>query len=325
MSVKIALLGFGTVGKGTYQALTENKNTIFEKTGVEIEIAKILEKNPAAVNCGLAPKILFTQDYVSILNDPEIKIVAEMMGGIEPASEFMLMALRAGKSVVTPNKAAVAANYDRLHLEAERNNVQLRYEASVGGAIPIINTIQDSLVANKITKIQGIVNGTTNYILTKMEEEDLSYEAALTQAQEKGFAEHDPTADVEGIDSANKLSILIAEAFGTYVKPDDIPRTGITGVTKEDIAKAKASNQKIKLIAEAYLDRDGKLVCSVSPQIISDKFMLAQVKYEFNGILISCNMADELFFYGRGAGMYPTGSAVAGDITEIAKWLEGKA
>jgi len=321
MSVKIALLGFGTVGKGTYTALTENKDTIYKKTGTEIEVAKILEKNPAAIDSGIAPKALFTQDFDSILEDPEIKIVAEMMGGIEPASSFMLKALNAGKYVVTPNKAAVAENYDKLHAMAKEKNVEIKYEASVGGAIPIINAIQNALVANKITKIQGIVNGTTNYILTKMEEENLSYEAALAQAQEKGFAEKDPTADVEGIDAANKLSILIAEAFGVYIKPADISRQGITEVSKEDIAKAKASNQKIKLIAEAYVDEQGQTICSVSPKFVNDTSMLAKVRNEFNGILISCNMADELFFYGKGAGMNPTGSAVAGDISEIAKNL----
>ena len=324
MSVKIALLGFGTVGKGTYQALTENRDIIRQKTGVEIEVAKILEKNPAAINCGLAPKIIFTQDYDSILNDPEIKIVAEMMGGIEPASTFMLQALKAGKSVVTPNKAAVAAHYEKLHFEAKKNGVKLRYEASVGGAIPIINAIQEALAANRITKIQGIVNGTTNYILTMMDEEGLSYEDALSFAQEKGFAEKDPTADVEGIDAANKLSILIAEAFGIYIKPEDIPRTGITQVSKNDLEQAKANHQKIKLIAEAYLNEDGKLECSVSPRYISDKSLLSRVKYEFNGITLSCNMADDLLFYGRGAGMRPTGSAVAGDIIGIAKELYRK-
>lgn len=324
MAVKIALLGFGTVGKGTYRVLNENKDLIFKRTKREIEVKRILEKNPASIECGLAPKELFTQNYDDILKDPEIKIVVEMMGGIEPASSFMLKALEAGKSVVTPNKAAVAANYEQLHNAALNNGVFIRYEASVGGAIPVIGAINKALAANKFTKIEGIVNGTTNYILTKMDEEDLSYEAALKQAQEKGFAEADPTADVEGIDAANKLCILMAEAFGIYVKPDSIPRKGISAVGKEDIQKAKENGKKIKLIAKAVLSEDMKSAeYSVAPTLIDNTSPLYHVSNEFNSILLSCNMADDIFLSGRGAGMDPTGSAVAGDIMEIAQLING--
>ncbi|MCR5009334.1 MAG: homoserine dehydrogenase, partial [Clostridia bacterium] len=182
MSTKVALLGFGTVGKGTYNALTTNAAEIERKTGKKVEVKKILEINPKVIESGYAPKELFTQDFDAILADPEIKIVAEIIGGMDLAKEFILRALRAGKHVVTPNKAVIAANFEELHKVAAENGVQLRYEASVGGAIPVIETIRKSLVANTITKVEGIVNGTTNYILTKMEEDNISYADALKQA-----------------------------------------------------------------------------------------------------------------------------------------------
>ena len=319
MTTKIALLGFGTVGKGTYTVLTRNAAEIERKTGKRIEVARILEKNPAAIKCGLAPEELFTQDYDSILADPEIAIVAEMMGGIEPASTFILKALGAGKHVVTPNKAAVAANYDVFHKAAEENGVRIKYEASVGGAIPVIETINNSLVANKITKVQGIVNGTTNYILTKMEEENISYAAALKQAQANGFAEADPTADVEGIDAANKLTILMAECFGVYIKPDQFERVGISHLTRDDLRLATQNGCKLKLLASAELKEDGSIKAFVKPTEVPQDSPLASVRNEFNAIYISCNMADKIFLSGRGAGKDPTGSAVAADIVSLAK------
>ena len=318
MATKIALLGFGTVGQGTYEVLTQNADTIEKKTGKKIEVAAILERNLRIIKSGIAPENLFTQDFDSILNNPEIKVVAEMMGGLEPANSFMLQALKAGKCVVTPNKAAVAANYDTLHAAAAENGVQIKYEASVGGAIPVIETIHTSLVANKITKIQGIVNGTTNYILTKMEEENLSYEDALKQAQEKGFAEADPTADVEGIDSANKLTILMAEAFGVYIKPDEFERIGITNLTRDDLRLATQNNCKLKLLASAERLADGSIEAFVKPTEVPKDSPLASVRNEVNGILITCNMANNIFLSGPGAGKNPTGSAVAADIVSLA-------
>ncbi len=319
MTTKIALLGFGTVGKGTYRALTQNAAEIERKTGKRIEVKKILEKNPAVIDSGLAPKELFTQDFDSIVNDPEISIVAEIIGGSEPATTFMLRALKAGKHVVTPNKAVIAANYDMFRQAAAENGVQIRYEASVGGAIPVIETIRRSLVANRITKVQGIVNGTTNYILTKMEEEGMSYGDALKQAQANGFAEQDPTADVEGIDSANKLSILIAECFGVYIKPTELDRTGISKLTRDDLRLATQNGCKLKLIASAERKEDGSIEAFVRPTEVPQDSPLAAVRNEFNGILFSCNMADKIFLSGRGAGMDPTGSAMAADIISLAK------
>ena len=318
MSTKVALLGFGTVGKGTYNALTTNAAEIERKTGKKVEVKKILEINPKVIESGYAPKELFTQDYDRILADPEIKIVAEIIGGMDLAKEFILKALRAGKHVVTPNKAVVAANYDLLHKVAEDHGVQIRYEASVGGAIPVIETIRKSLVANQITKVEGIVNGTTNYILTKMEEENISYADALKQAQAKGFAEADPTADVEGIDSANKLSILIAECFGIYIKPTDLDRTGISKLTRDDLRLATQNGCKLKLLASAELQEDGSVTAFVKPTQVPMDNPLSTVRNEFNAIYLHCNMADKILLTGRGAGKDPTGSAMAADIVALA-------
>jgi len=322
MTVRIALLGFGTVGKGTYRNLTINAREIEERTGIRIEVARILEKNSAAIESGIAPKEIFTQNFDDILNDKDIKIVAEILGGFEPATSFMLAAMKAGKSVVTPNKAVVAKEYNLLHKTAEENGVFLRYEASVCGAVPVINAITKSLASNRFTSVSGIVNGTTNYILTKMEEEGLSYEDALKQAQALGFAEADPTADVEGIDAANKLCILMTKAFGVYIAPDKIERKGISGVTKEDIEKAKADGKKIKLIAKASQDEAGNVTASVAPTLVDISSPLAGIRNELNGLLVSCNMAGDIFFTGKGAGMDPTGSAMAGDIIEIAQLVK---
>ena len=318
MSTKVALLGFGTVGKGTYNALTTNAAEIERKTGKKVEVKKILEINPKVIESGYAPKEIFTQDYDEILSDPEIKIVAEIIGGMDLAREFILRALRAGKHVVTPNKAVVAANFDLLHKTAAENGVQIRYEASVGGAIPVIETIRKSLVANRITKVEGIVNGTTNYILTKMEEEGMSYADALKQAQENGFAEKDPTADVEGIDSANKLSILIAECFGVYIRPTDLDRTGISKLTRDDLRLAVQNGCKLKLLASAERLEDGTINAFVKPTQVPMESPLSTVRNEFNAIYLHCNMADKILLTGRGAGKDPTGSAMAADIVDLA-------
>ena len=319
MAAKVALLGFGTVGKGTYNALTTNADEIERRTGKRVEVKKILEINPRVIESGYAPKELFTQDIEEILSDPEISIVAEIIGGMDLALEFILRSMRAGKHVVTPNKAVVAANYDMLRKVAAENGVQLRYEASVGGAIPVIETIRKSLVANRIDKVEGIVNGTTNYILTKMEEENMSYADALKQAQAFGFAEADPTADVEGIDSANKLSILIAECFGEYIKPTDLERTGISKLTRDDLRLAVQHGCKLKLLARAERKEDGTIEASVKPTEVPMDNPLAGIRNEFNAIYLYCNMADKILLTGRGAGKDPTGSAMAADIVALAE------
>lgn len=230
----------------------------------------------------------------------------------------MLEAMRNGKSVVTANKAAVAANFDELMQTAKDNHVQFRFEASVAGGIPILNAITTVLQANQFEEILGILNGTTNYIMTQMTEYGLDYDDVLKVAQEKGFAEADPTADVEGIDVANKLSIMMALAFGLYVHPDDIPTKGISQITKADIDAAAEKNCKIKLIAQAKKTGD-KVEYNVAPMELPADHPLAGVNNEFNAVFVKGNAVDELMFYGKGAGPLPTGSAVMGDVLSIAK------
>ncbi|MDF3000294.1 MAG: hypothetical protein K0Q48_413, partial [Bacillota bacterium] len=239
-------------------------------------------------------------------------------GGIEPASTFMLKALQNKKHVVTANKAAVAANYDAFMDAAKENQVMFRYEASVGGGIPILNTLASDLLANEFEEILGIVNGTTNYILTQMTEFGLNYADVLKVAQEKGFAEADPTADVEGIDVANKLSILISLVFGIRVAPQEIPTAGISRISKEDIKLADQFGYKIKLLATAK-KVGNQLEAHVQPAFVPKDHPLASVSNEFNAIFVTGNAVDDLMFYGKGAGPLPTGSAVMGDVIEISR------
>ena len=316
--IKVGMLGFGNVGTGTYQTLEMNRELIEKHVGASVEISKILVNNVTKPRQVVTPDGVLTDNVADIIDNPEIDIVAEVLGGIEPASEYMLKALNNGKHVVTANKAAVAANYDKLFKAAADNGVSLRPEACVAGGIPILNAITTVLGANKFDEILGILNGTTNYILTQMTDNGLDYADVLKDAQAKGFAEADPTADVEGIDAANKLSIMMALAFGHYVHPDDIPTEGISKITKADIDKATAEGCKIKLIASAK-NEDGKLTYSVKPVALPTDHPLASVSNEFNAVFVKGNAVGELMFYGKGAGPLPTGSAVMGDILMAAK------
>ncbi len=316
--VSIGLIGLGNIGSGTYQVLEMNKKSIEETTGFSLEITKISEKYIDAKRDITVPREKFVENVEEIFKDKDISVVIELIGGIEPATSFMLAAMESGKSVVTANKAAVAANFDKLTETAKRNNVEFKFEASVGGGIPIINPLTSVLRSNKFEEILGIVNGTTNYILTQMTEYGLEYEDVLKVAQEKGFAEADPTADVEGIDVANKLTILMALAFDKYVKPEDIPTVGISQITKEDIEKAKKENRKIKLIASAKKVGDN-VEYFVKPVELPLEHPLASVGNEFNAVFVQGNAVGELMFYGKGAGPLPTGSAVLGDVLDIAR------
>ncbi len=319
-TVNVALLGFGVVGRGTYDVISENSKLIEKRYGVKVRVSRVLEINDAIIRASGLPKKLFTPDYNEILKDDSIQIVAEMMGGREPASSFMLAALKAGKNVVSSNKLALAENLPKLKAAAKKNNVKLYYEAAVCGAIPVITSIRDSLGINGFKEIRGILNGTSNFILTHMLQGDMSYADALALAQKLGYAEKDPTADVEGIDSANKLCLLTELCTGVYVAPSEIKRKGITKLGQADLAKAKAAGKKIKLIASARAAKDG-VKLSVKPELISPDDILYNVDYVFNGVCLSCDFADDIFLYGRGAGAKPTGSAVAGDIINIAKEL----
>ncbi|MBF1150555.1 MAG: homoserine dehydrogenase, partial [[Eubacterium] sulci] len=265
--VKIGLLGFGTVAGGTFDILKKNAKLISKRSGCEIEVAKVFARNTEkALSKGL-PAEIATANVDDVLADDSIDIVVEAIGGIEPATEYMLKAMKAGKHVVTPNKAAVAANYKELTETAKANNVSFRFEASVGGGIPALTAIQEALSGNEFLEVMGIVNGTTNYILSCMQADGMEYKDALKDAQIKGFAEADPTADVEGIDAANKLSILMTLCFDKYVKPGDIPTTGISKITMKDIEDAEAKDSKIKLIASAKLSGD-QVEYSVKPVLM---------------------------------------------------------
>ncbi|MDO4545973.1 MAG: homoserine dehydrogenase [Bacillota bacterium] len=320
-TIKIGLLGLGNIGTGTYKTLEMNRKEIESTLGTGVEITKILEKDIDRDRGITVPLEKFTSDPEEIFKDPEIDIVIELLGGIEPATGFMLSALKSGKHVVTANKAAVAANYHALTDAAKENNVFLKFEASVGGGIPILGTLDGPLRANKFEEILGILNGTTNYILTMMTNEGLDYETVLKDAQAQGFAEADPTADVEGIDAANKLTILMALMFGKYVAPEDIPTTGISHITKKEIDEAAANGCKIKLIAHATKKEDGTIEYEVRPMHISATHPLANINKEFNAVFVKGNAVGDLMFYGKGAGPLPTGSAVMGDVMEIAKTI----
>ena len=320
--VKIALLGLGTVGGGTYDILTKNRDIILERTGVDYEISHIFEKYAEQLEKHGADLSLQTLDIDSIIGpDSGVDIIVEALGGMDFPVSVMTRALRNGISVVTPNKAAVAANYDSLKRAADEGHAFLKFEAAVGGGIPILTPIQEQLSCNHFTDIMGILNGTTNYILTKMLKQGQSYEEALAGAKANGFAEPDPTADVEGIDCANKLCLLMVLAMGRYVNPQQIPTKGITDVTMEDIQAAYNRGCVIKLIAHATLNEEG-FNYYVKPEEIPLDHPLASVSNEFNAIYLDGDAVGELMFYGKGAGALPTGSAIVGDILAIMKALQ---
>jgi len=317
-SLKIGLLGLGTVGSGVYRILAMNADKIIANAGKKIEISKILVSNTGKKRDLEIPAGLLTDNVRDILDDADIDIVVELLGGIHPAYDYMMEALGKGKHVVTANKAVIANYGESLAAAAAAGNAALKYEASVAGGIPIINALSTALSGNEFSEIVGIVNGTTNYILTQMTEFGLNYSDVLKDAQAKGFAEADPTSDVEGEDAAYKLSILISTAFGLSVPPARIPREGITKISKDDIEYASQFGYKIKLLAMAKRTGD-ELECGVQPTLIPVSHPLASVSNEFNALFVKGNAVDDLMFYGRGAGSLPTGSAVVGDIIEVAQ------
>ena len=313
---KIAILGLGTVGSGVAEVLSKNAASITKKAGEPVEVKYILGRHDYPDS---PYRDLVVQDFSIIENDPEVTVVAEVIGGKDAAREYTLRALKAGKSVVTSNKEVVAEYGDEFFALAREKNLNYLYEASVGGGIPIIRPLGSCLAANEITEIYGILNGTTNYILTKMIKEGLSFDTALKQAQEKGYAEADPTADVEGFDACRKICILASLSFGRHVYPAEVPTTGITGVTAEDVALAEASGMKIKLLGRAIHQEDGKVVAYVAPHLLPEDHQLAGVEDVFNGIVVCGDAIGDVMFYGRGAGKLPTASAVSADIIDAVK------
>lgn len=314
--VKIALLGLGNVGRGVYIILQKNKEEIMKRSGYEIEVSKILVRDINKDRGLEIPDNIVTTNFEEILNDDSIKIVVEVMGGIEPAREYMIKAMQAKKHIVTANKMLLATEGDEVFKKAEEMGIMFQYEASVAGGIPIINGINADLTANKINELYGIVNGTTNYILSKMELEKLEFESVLEEAKEKGYAEADPTSDIEGYDAQYKLVILASLAFGTKVKVEDVYREGITKIKPIDMKYASDFGMSIKLLAIAK-DDNGKIELRVHPTMIPETHPLANVYDSFNAIFINGNAVGDLMYYGRGAGDLPTGSAVVSDIIAI--------
>ncbi|MBM7556001.1 homoserine dehydrogenase [Halanaerobacter jeridensis] len=316
--IQVGLLGCGTVGSGVYKVLHKNEESITNKAGAKLSVKQVLVKDKDEELAVDVPDEELTEDFTDILNDDEIEIVVELIGGVNPAREFVLQSLKNGKSVITANKELIAKHGEEILLTAEENNVDFYFEASVGGGIPIIKPLKSSLAGNKITKILGIVNGTTNYILTKMDEEGAEFDSVLKQAQELGYAEADPTSDIEGCDAAYKLAILSSIGFESRIDIDKVYVEGITGITKEDISYAREFDYKIKLLAIGKEEEDGVEV-RVHPTLIPEDHPLANVNDVFNAIFIEGDAIGETMFYGPGAGQMPTGSAVVGDIIEVAR------
>ncbi len=317
--IKIALLGFGTVGTGTYELLKANKKLIEDRIGVGLEVSKILLRNPEDYkDYPFMDNPVLTSRVEDILGDPNIKIIVEVMGGTTFARECIEGALKEGKHVVTANKDLIATAGPHLFGLAEKKNLDLRFEASVLGGIPIIRSLYESLGGNAITELVGIMNGTTNFILTKMTEEGKGYAEVLKEAQELGYAEADPTSDVEGYDAARKLAILSSIAFNRRIFFEDVDVEGISRIDSADIDYAKEFNFVIKLVGQAKETKKGLSLC-VQPVFLKKDHPLASVRGAYNAIYVKGNGIDDAMFYGKGAGGFPTGSAVVSDIMEIAK------
>ena len=318
-TVKIALLGFGTVSQGTFNLLQDNADLITNRSGVTIEISKIFVRNPDKyTNITLPSTAQYVTNIDDVLNDESIAIVVELMGGTTFAKDCVEAALKHGKSVVTANKDLLAEAGPYLFDLAYKNHVDLRFEASVLGGIPIIRTLYDSLGGNRITELVGIMNGTTNFILSKMTDEGLSYGDVLKEAQDLGYAEADPAADVEGLDAARKLAILASISFNRRIFFEDVTVEGITKIDTEDISFGKEFGYNIKLIGIAKESSKG-LSLNVYPAFVPLTHPLASVRGSYNAIYIKGNGIDDAMFYGRGAGSLPTGSSVVSDIMEVSK------
>ncbi len=316
--MKIGIIGLGTVGEGVLKVLTNEKESIFEKSRADIEVKAACDLN---INRDFSfdfDKSILTNDYKKILNDPEIKIVVELIGGETIAKQIIIEAFKAKKSVVTANKALIAKYGVELFQLAKENSVSFLFEAAVGGGIPIVTPLMESLVANTVTEIRGIMNGTSNYILTKMKEDNLSFDEALKIASEKGYAEADPTYDVDGIDAGHKINILASLAYGGSIKFKDMQLSGIREISTIDIFSANQLNSTIKLIASSKLLSETSAQISVEPTLIPNTEILAKVDYVYNAIETTGSYTDKTLFYGKGAGMDPTASAVVADIVKIA-------
>lgn len=313
--IKVAVMGYGTIGSGVVEVLNINKSNIVKRAKDEVEVKYVLDLRDFPGD-PMEKKIV--HDYKTILEDPEVEIVVETMGGVEPAYTFVKAMLEAGKHVTTSNKALVAAKGAELIALAKEKNVNFMFEASVGGGIPIIRPLNSCLTADEIEEITGIVNGTTNYMMTKMAEQGAEFDDVLKDAQDMGYAEKDPTADIEGYDSCRKIAILTSLVCGQQVDYEDIHTEGITKITATDIRYAKAMNRKIKLLATSKKVGDG-YVAMVAPFLLPPNHPLYNVNDVFNAIFVHGNVLGDAMFYGSGAGKLPTASAVVADIVDMAK------
>ena len=312
------MLGAGVVGSQIARLLIANKSDLASRAGANLELISIAVKDSKLKRDGI-PAALLTNDAKSIVNDPQIDLVIEVIGGIDPAKELILTALKNGKSVVTANKALLAKHGAELYAAADKANVDLYYEAAVAGAIPILRPLRESLVGDHVIRVMGIVNGTTNYILTKMDENGAAFADALKEAQALGFAESDPSADIEGFDAAAKAAILAGLAFHSRVTDNDVYREGISKITAADVKVAKAMEMVIKLLAIAELTPEGAVSVRVHPALISRTHPLASVRDSFNAVFVEAESAGQMMFYGKGAGGAPTASAILGDLVAVAR------
>lgn len=319
--VSVAIMGHGVVGSGVAEILLTHKQKLYSSLGEEIYIKKILDlrefpDSPIADH--------FTKDFEEIINDLEIRVVVEVMGGLNPAYDFVKRCLKAGKSVVTSNKELVAAHGAELLALAKEENVNFMFEASVGGGIPIIRPMNQCLVANNVNEVAGILNGTTNFILTKMIEDGMQFADALKLAQDLGFAERNPAADIEGHDACRKICILASLAYGKHIYPQSVHTEGITNITLNDVKLAKEFGYVIKLIGKVKKLSDGKIDILTAPMLVPFKSQLSNIDYEFNGIMVRGDCTGDVVFYGKGAGKLPTASAVVADVVDCCKHLKAR-
>jgi homoserine dehydrogenase len=316
--INVGIIGFGTVGSGTAKILIDNAETIRNRTGFDIRLKTIADIDINRDRGIKLPEGMLTADAASVINDPEIDIVAELMGGMHPAKDFILQAIKNGKHVVTANKALLAIEGGEIFSAASKAGVEVGFEASVAGGIPIIKVMREGLIANRIITIFSIINGTSNYILSKMTDEKVDFADALKEAQRLGYAEADPTFDIEGIDTAHKMTILSSLAYGIPLSFGDIYKEGITRITAKDIDFAAELGYKIKLLAIAKAV-DGEIEIRVHPTMVPNEYMISKVDGSFNAIYVEGDAVGSTLYYGRGAGDLPTGSAVVADIVDIGR------
>lgn len=316
-NIKVAILGIGTVGTGTYKIIKNQKDEFPYKTGSNIEVSKILVRDKSKKREGIDENLI-TDSWEDIINDDSISIVIEVMGGIEPAKTYITEALKKGKSVVTANKDLIASYGGELLDLAKENKCDILFEAAVAGGIPIIRPLKECLASNKVEEVMGIVNGTTNFILSKMTDEGMEFDEALKLAQKLGYAEADPTADVEGYDAGRKIAIMASIAFNSRVKFDDVYTEGISNISAKDIKYAKELDCEIKLLGVASNTDDG-IEARVHPMLIPNDHPLAGVKDSFNAVFVRGDSVGDTMFYGKGAGELPTASAIVGDVIDVAR------